>query len=61
MGERQPFLEGIDKILCTPEPRAKAVTSQDPGPGLPAGLGWSPGGSGARGGYGSLLEHKSWW
>ena len=47
-----PFLEGTRKVSCTPGPREKADTSQEPGPDLPAGLGGSPGE--AEGGCGSL-------
>ena len=44
MGETEtPLLEDTHKVLCTTGPRAKTVTSYEPGPDLPAGLGWSPG------------------
>jgi len=58
-GNRDPFLEDAYKVSCIPGPRAKVVTSQDPGPNLPAGLRGFSGDAGA--GYGSLLGHKSWW
>ena len=47
LGETEtPPLEGAHKVLCTPGSREKAVTSQKPGPDLPASLGGSPGEAG---------------
>ena len=39
-------MEGTLKVLCVPGPREKAVTSQEPGEDLRAGLGGSPGEAG---------------
>ena len=36
-------MEGTHKVLCAPEPKEKAMTSEEPGPDLPAGLRGSPG------------------
>ena len=41
-----PLLEGTHKVLCTLGPRAKAITSKEPGSDLHAGLGESSGEAG---------------
>ena len=42
-------MEGAHKVLHAPGPRAKVVTSYEPGPDLSSGLGGSPGEAGGGG------------
>ena len=60
MGKTDSILERcIQGLACTRGPRTKAVTSQEPEPDLPAGLGVSP--EEARASGGSLWGQGHWW
>ena len=61
VGETEtPQWEDAHKFSCAPGPRAKLVTSKEPGPDLPSGLQGSPMEGGCS--CGSLLGHKGgWW
>ena len=66
LGEAEtPFLEDAHNVLHVPGPRAKAVTSQEPRPDLPASLGGCPGeagcGHGSPWGSGDSEECSSTW